>query len=395
MGNRIIITKNGDKLITALFSPDELLKIQADREGEEKTLGNIYVGRVKNIVKNINAAFVEIEDGRICYLPIDEKAKPIFANDNKKGKIREGDELIVQVVREDKSKKAPVATVDFSLTGKYVVLSHGAARLGMSAKITDEEKRKELKELLAPYIKSTFGIIARTNCQDAEPEQIIAEVERLESDYRSLVDYGVHFNCFTCLYQAPPTYLWEVRDGYTSEIEEIKTDVREVYENIRDYMNTTKDRDIEKLVFYEDESLSLDALYGISNKLQAALTEKVWLDSGAYLVINETEAMNVIDVNTGKAIKSRVSSEEQFFRINREAAKEIAKQIRLRNLSGIIIVDFIDMEDDEHKQMLLEKLDKLLKKDPIKTTVVDMTALGLVEITRKKVRKPLSEQVKC
>jgi len=157
-------------------------------------------------------------------------------------------------------------------------------------------------------------------------------------------------------------------------------------------MNHQKE-DISKLQFYEDKLLSLSKLYSIDHKLEHALHEKVWLKSGGTIVIQPTEALTVIDVNTGKAINGKKNIEDNFLKINREAAKEIAKQLRLRNISGIIIIDFITMTIEEHKQILMEELDSYLRKDPIKTTLVDMTPLNLVEITRKKVRKPLHEQI--
>ena len=167
-----------------------------------------------------------------------------------------------------------------------------------------------------------------------------------------------------------------------------------MYSEIKEYLETYQKEDLHKLKLYSDPMLPLIKLYGIETKLENALKEKVWLKSGGNLIIQPTEALTVIDVNTSKAVTGKKNVEETFFKLNLEAAKEIAKQIRLRNLSGIIIVDFIDMKKEENKECLLNTLNEYLKQDPVKTMLIDMTALNLVEITRKKIRKPLYEQIK-
>ena len=176
-------------------------------------------------------------------------------------------------------------------------------------------------------------------------------------------------------------------------LSEIVTDDHEIYGVLQDYLTANQPEDLQKLRFYDKEQLGLDTLYGISRELENALRERIWMKSGAYLVIQPTEALTVIDVNTGKYVGHK-KMRETFFKINCEAAAEIARQLRLRNLSGIIVADFIDMDEAEDRDRLMEFLGKELKKDPVKTVLVDMTPLGLVEITRKKVRKSLREQVR-
>ena len=355
-------------------------------------VGNIYVGKVQNIVKNINAAFVEVSGKQICYLPIAENEKPVFT-DGGKHPIRVGDELIVQIVKDATKVKAPLATVDFNLTGKYLVLVRGKHVLGISSKITDENARNRLKKLLADSVSDDYGFVVRTNAENADDEAITAELEQLRADYARIAGDGCHRVCFSKLYSSPPSYIREVRDGYSDEIDSIKTDDPEIYEELRDFLETTNDRELSKLEFYEDRNLSLSALYSIENRLTKALQEKVWLDSGAYLVIQPTEALVAIDVNTGKATAGKHNIEETFFSVNCEAAEEIGRQIRLRNLSGIIIVDFIDMKEEEHKKLLIKKIRGVLAQDRVPCHFEDMTALNLVEITRKKTRRPLYEQM--
>lgn len=393
MGSRIIVVKNNGRIITGLFNENDLVEVQVDVDPENRLLGNIYLGKVKNIVKNINAAFVEIEDKKICYLSLSDVVNPVFANNDHPGKIRVGDELIVQVSKENSRYKAPVCSADFNLTGKYLVLVHGKAMLGVSSKIKDPARRARLKELIKPYITDDYGFIVRTNAENADDRVLEQEMGRLAADYRSIVEFGVHWTCFSKLYTTPPSYLWEIRDGYSDEIEEIKTDDRELYDQMKEYIGTYQPEDMEKLKLYKDDQLSLTKLYSLEEKLERALHERIWLDSGAFLIIQPTEALTVIDVNTGKAIKSKGDQEETFFKVNVEAATEIARQLRLRNISGIIIVDFIDMSSEEHKKELMRCFSAVLEKDHIPTRLVDMTALNLVEITRKKIRRSLYEQM--
>ncbi len=393
MGNKLIITKSNNQIISALFSEKELIDIHVDKTEEDSLLGNIYLGKIKNIIKNINAAFVEIDNGTMCYLSLNEDNHPVCADNKGSKALKIGDELIVQIVKEGIKTKAPVVTTDFSLTGKYVVLVHGKAMLGISSKISEKDERKRLKAIVSPYVRDSYGFIIRTNAENTEEELIEEELHKLYEAYMRLLTFGVHWNCFSLLYRTPATFIWKIRDDFSKDLQEIKTDDVEVYNQIKSYMETNQKEDIDKLVLYTDDTIKLSKLYNLDAKLEQLTKERVWLASGAYLVIQPTEALTVIDVNTGKAISGKKQAEETFYQVNIEAAEEIARQIRLRNLSGIIIVDFIDMTEQEHKNDLMRNLEILFEADPIKTNVIDMTALNLVEITRKKVRKPLHEVI--
>ena len=394
MGSKLVFVRSGENIISGLIDNNSLVEVQVEKADTESLIGNIYLGKVQNIVKNINAAFVEIENKQMCYLSLADMKNPVFSNDDHPGKLRVGDELVVQVTKENSKYKAPLATTEFNLTGKYAILVHGRKALGISQKITDAEQRRHIKELVKPYITEQYGFIMRTNAAAAPDDILEQELARLVREYRNIVEFGVHWNCFTRLYSTPPSYIWEIRDSYSDEIEEIKTDDGELYEQIREYLRLYQPEDIPKLKLHNDESISLNKLYAIDEKLSKALYERVWLASGAYLVIQPTEACTVIDVNTGKSIAGKTNPEETFINVNLEAAEEIARQMRLRNLSGIIIVDFIDMEEEANRHRLMKHLETQLERDHIPTKVVDMTALNLVEITRKKIRKPLAEQLR-
>lgn len=400
MDQKLVITKQEDKIVSAFFEGRDMVQVSVNAAKEEGILGNIYLGKVKNIIRNINAAFIEIADGRMCYYSMSENRYPIMANHNcttagelEEVSVKTGDELIIQVIKEDVKTKAPVVTANINLTGKYIALTHGKTTLGVSAKIEDEKERQRLRDILKRQEQKGFGFIIRTNAAYMPEEVILRELRELKETYEQIRTFGVHQSRFSLLYSTPPNYICDIRDGYADHVDQFITDDKELYEHIREYLISYQAEDIGKLKLYEDPALSLSNLYGVSEKLKDALKSLVWLKSGGTLIIQPTEALTVIDVNTGKAVSGKKKVQETFLKVNREAAKEIAKQIRLRNLSGIIIIDFIDMELKKDKELLMEELENYFKLDPVKTTLVDMTALGLVEVTRKKVRKPLHEQI--
>ncbi len=399
MDNKLIITKQDNTILSAFFEGTDMVQVSINTTEEASILGNIYLGKVKNIVKNINAAFVEIADGRMCYISLEENHYPIMAGSDpverklQEVKLKIGDELIVQVTKEDIKTKAPVVNSNINFTGKYAALVYGKITNGVSSKINDEKERNRLRSIAKRFEQKDYSFIIRTNAAYMQEEKITDEMKILIEAYENIRNFGIHKSRFSLLYKAWPTYICDIRDGYAENVEEFLTDDPQLYENIRAYLKNYQPEDLGKLRIYEDATCSLPSLYGLSDKLNNAVRPMVWLKSGGSLVIQPTEALTVIDVNTGKAVAGRKKVQETFLKINREAAKEIAHQIRLRNLSGIIIIDFIDMELQKDKELLMEELREYFKKDSVKTTLVDMTSLGLVEVTRKKVRKPLHQQL--
>ncbi|BCJ99683.1 ribonuclease E/G [Anaerocolumna chitinilytica] len=393
MKHKLIITKEGNRIISSVFDEKEMLQVNIFGAIEENPLGNIYVGKVKNIVNNIAAAFVEYEKDKMCYLSLEEVKNPIFLNPKKNDKLVVGDDILVQIAKADVKTKAPVATVALNFTGKYLVLTHGNNLIGISGKIREEEERKRLRALMEVYKNSEYGFIVRTNAASIEDNVLKEEAEALIGVYKDTLSHAMYKTPFTCVFKTLPGYLCDIRDSLSEAITEIITDNKDLYDEIASYLGSYQKEDLVKLKFYEDNLLTLSNLYGVNLKLENALKKKVWLKSGGNLVIEPTEALTVVDVNTGKAIYGKRKVQDTFLKLNLEAAEEIAKQIRLRNLSGIIVVDFIDMEEKGAKEELMRFFEEQLRKDPVKTVLVDMTALNLVEVTRKKVRKPLYEQI--
>lgn len=379
-------------LFAALEEQGRISQLTFSETASGGILGNIYIGKVQNIVKNIHAAFIEIADGIMCYYSLDDKAEPVFTNSKKDSVMKIGDEVIVQVSKEGMKTKLPSVTSNLNFTGRYLVLTSQRKELGFSGKLNKEEK-KRIREFLEGSMPENAGIIVRTNARNAKKEEILEELKNLQSRYEALLKKGRSRVCFSLLEEHMPEYLQTLQNVYTQALDEIVTNDAEVFQAVQNYLNCYGEYEI-PLRFYEDKLLPLSKLYSLESVLERSLQERVWLKSGGFLVIQPTEAFVCIDVNTGK-FSGKKEIQETFRKINLEAAKEIAWQLRLRNLSGIILIDFINMEDQEDKRELLHTLQAYLNQDPIKSTVIDITPLNIVEVTRKKVRKPLLEEWKA
>lgn len=376
----------------ALEEQGRISQLNFSETASKGILGNIYVGKVQNIVKNIHAAFIEIADGIMCYYSLDDKANPVFTNPKKDSVMKIGDEVIVQVSKEGMKTKLPSVSSNLNFTGRYLVLTSQRKELGFSGKLNKEEK-KRIREFLEGEMPENAGIIVRTNARNAKKEEILEELKNLQTRYETLLKKGHSRVCFSLLEEHMPDYLQTLQNVYTQTLDEIVTDDPEVFQAVQNYLNCYGEYEI-PLRFYEDKLFPLSKLYSLESVLERSLQERVWLKSGGFLVIQPTEAFVCIDVNTGK-FSGKKEIQETFRKINLEAAKEIAWQLRLRNLSGIILIDFINMENQEDKKELLHTLQAYLNQDPIKGTVVDITPLNIVEVTRKKVRKPLLEEWKA
>lgn len=382
--------------VAALSEEERIVEIRLESDQEKSIFGNIYTGQVENIASNIQAAFVQIEPGKRCYYPLAEAQRAVFSAGRKgNGPLRPGDELLVQVSRDAMKGKLPALTSNLNFTGRYLVLTTGDKKFGLSSKLAQEDRHRLsgwLKEE-AERPDKEFGIIVRTNAADASKEEILKELEWLKGRYHKAVVQGRNRTCFSLVLETEPFYVAAVRDAYGRDLDEIITDVPEIREMILGYLEEISPELKEKLRFYQDKLLPLYKLYRVETALDAIQKEKVWLNSGGFLVIQQTEAFVSIDVNSGK-YTGKKKIEETFRKINLEAAAEISRQLRLRNLSGIILIDFINMENPDHRDELFHVLQKLLRKDPIKSRAIDITPLHILEMTRKKVRRPVIEDIR-
>ena len=338
----------------------------------------------------------------MAFLPLEDVQESAFLqngfssqkNDSSKvTKLREGDELPVQIIKEGIKTKDPVVTSKLSVNGAYAVVTLDKRKGGLQySKKLSKAKKQELQALMQQtdvekqLRDAGYAAVIRTGAGDLEDVSVLQnELQSLIYKMDEILLHAKTRTCFSCIHKSEPSYIEYLHHLSNCEYEEIVTDIPEVYENLQAYYKGDK-----KVRFYND-TFSLGKLYSVDSKMDELFAKKVNLKSGANLIIEYTEAMTVIDINTAKCIAKK-DKDTLNYKINLEAAQMIARHLRLRNLSGIVIVDFINMESKEKQEELLELLRSLVRTDKQKTVVVDMTPLGLVEITRKKANKPLREQ---
>ena len=395
MSVKILFTECLGHFLTAVSENNVIRELRYTplHGNDQCQVGDIYVGKIKKILPKIHAAFIEIANHTECYYSLEEKETPVFTKKLSRKPFVVGEELLVQVKKEASKNKQPTVTGNLNFSGKYVVLTTGNKKAGVSSKI-DHSRREELLSLASELNLDDYGIVFRTNAADASREVIIKEIEQLSHVLGDLLKYAPSRTCFSRLYSAPDPSLLVLRDTCHDDLEEIIVDTSIdngiIYDHIKDYLQSHQPEDLGLLRKYEDESYPLSKCYSIEHITEEALKEKVWMKSGGFLVIQPTEALTVIDVNSGKCLMKNSNT----LAINKEAAAVIAHQIRLRNLTGIIIVDFINMTDKEQCSELLHFLQYELSRDPNPGKIVDMTKLQLVEITRRKIRKTLAESLR-
>lgn len=372
MDNRLIISDFYNNILLGFyFINDELYRIQ--NFSDNSLIGNIYCGYVKDVVKNIDAAFVEFGDNLKGFLSLKNIEK----------KPKSGSKILVQVTGDKIKTKDYALTLKLNLSSDNLVMVVGGSGISISRKITDNDTRNRLKSSLSSLDTGEYGFILRTSGADCSMEDILAQADLLKKQYEDILR-KFNFSTSKALLFENNKIVNACNEFINKYSGEIKTDNENVYKFLTNSRISA--------TYFTDTSISLCNKYALGNHLKNALSKKVWLKSGAYLVIEVTEALTVIDVNTGKA-EFHSNKEKTFEKINLEAALEVSKQLRIRNISGIIIVDFINMSKKESYQNLEDILKSYVDCDYVKCNIWGMTHLGLMEISRQKKEKPLKEIV--
>ena len=400
---RLIITnmtyRGNTRRMCILEEDRKIVEIRPESTENGAVPGDVYMGQVENAPGNLDAVFVRISPDERCYLPLKETNSAVYSSGTgNRTKPKAGDELLVQVTRGKMKTKLAAVSAELSFPGRYLVLSTGKEGLMFSKKLSanDKERLKETLEKLEIHPEARtekepgFGLVVRTEAVQASKEALIREYKSLIELYVSAAIIGSHRTLYSCLYRPDPDYIAMLKDLKEESAESVLTDDREVLEHISTWCETNAPSLSSKIKLYEDKLLPLPKLISLERTLDEALKKQVWLKCGGFLVIEPTEAFISIDVNTGKYVNKK-KPEEGFREVNREAAEEIARQLRLRNLSGMILIDFINMQNPDHNEELLGIFRKMVKKDPVQTEVIDMTKLHIVEAARKKVRPSLYE----
>ncbi len=391
MGKIVVSQLNNRLLLTQFDEKRPVLMETAPVPGQDGILGHIYLARVKNAVPQMDGAFLSVSAEETVYLPMEKNNMPLCANrELSEGEmLRQGDEIVIQIRSEALKTKQPSATTKLTLTGQYCVCGYFGHGIRFSKKIS-----RSVQDRLGQSIKSVnvegrkqYQFTIRTNAEtlDDDLTPLFNEMRSFIRVFDTIRETYRHRTCYSCFYQPEPEIVRLIKNIPLNSYDEIVTDKTNVYELL------TKIFHGKNIRLYQDPLLSLSKLYSIETHLREALGRKVWLPCGGYLIIEPTEAMIVIDVNSGKTEGKGKKSSDFILKVNLEAAKEVARQLRIRNYSGMIMVDFINMESEEDRKKLLDSLDAWLSEDKIRTRLVDMTALGIVEITRQKISKPLSD----
>jgi len=373
--SKLIVTESNNIISSFLLKNGEAERIFLSPL-TDYSIGDIYIGRVQKVKKDLNAAFVEIAPGVAGFLSLSDVTADSVTNRAYDGILKENDHILVMVSKEPIKTKPLSLTCKISIQGQYSVIHNDGNSLSVSSKLPANVKNTLYGRFNHLCNDKSFGIILRTNAADADSDVIEDEISLSGGILLSILDIYKTRTVYSCLYKAAPDYIEQIRSLKISEYDCILTDSSRLYDEIKKYIYNCN------LSLYSDTSLSIRALYSLDKHLSEATSAKVNLKSGAYLIIEPTEALTVIDVNTGKA--SSKSKDQIIDSINREAAVEIARQLILRNISGIIVIDFINYKNKEHEALLIDELKKLLKADPLQAKVIDITALGLIEITRQK-----------
>lgn len=400
MSKEIIVDINAHQTRVATLEDGELLDLFIERAGRERIVGNIYIGRVQNVLPGMQAAFVDIGLEKNAFLFAgdiladpsdlefsDRTDKPAIAG-NIKEIVKPGQEVLLQILKEPVGNKGARVTTHITLPGRTLVLMPTVNYIGVSRRIEDEDERVRLREIIDRIKPQNMGVIVRTAAVGKSEEDFAGDLKLLCGLWGRVCQRAKMLSPPKLIHSEETLVFRTIRDMFSADTRRLVINDVQAYEKVRVVVGILAPERIDCVQLYQ-ESEDLFDHYELESRIDKLLCRKVWLKSGGYIVIDQTEAFTVIDVNTGKYVGND-SLQETLLQTNIEAAREIAWQLRLRDIGGIIIIDFIDMEEQSDKDGLIQILQEALKTDPTKSNVVGMTGLGLVEMTRKKVRKSLS-----
>jgi len=390
---QMIVRTTADRVQIGVLEDQVLVEHYVARSSESSMIGNVHLGRVQNVLPSMEAAFVDIGRGRNAVLYSGEVDWSEFAGTGTARRIenalKPGDLVLVQVTKDPVGHKGARLTSQISLPGRFLVYVPGGAMNGISRKLPDTE-RARLKKILKEVLPSGAGVIVRTAAEGASEEQLTQDVHRLAKQWESIQKRVEQGSGPLLLHSEPDMLIKIVRDVFNEDFHKLVISGEETYQTIENYLSQVAPELLERVARYEHDRDVFDE-YRVTEQIAKALDRKVWLPSGGSLVIDRTEAMTVVDVNTGKFVGSGGNLEETVTKNNLEAAEEIVRQLRLRDIGGIIVVDFIDMVLESNRDLVLRRLVECLSRDRTKHQVAEVTSLGLVQMTRKKLGLGLLE----
>ncbi len=410
MSEEILVNVTPRETRVAVIENGMLQELHIERGWRRGVVGNIYKGQVQRVMPGMQAAFVELGLERAAFLHANDVVRPTQVAVGIDGEetvlpplpasavpivelLRDGQDIVVQVVKDPIGTKGARLTTQISIPSRYLVLLPQSKVVGVSARIEDDTERLRLKTLVTELAAQHggFGYIIRTNAEGQPAEALAEDIAYLSRVWNAVERRGREAPARSILYEDLSLPLRSVRDLIRKDVDKVKVDSNVTFAQLQAFVAKYMPVLAERIELYTGDRPIFD-LYGVEDEIGRALDKQVPLKSGGYLVIDQTEAMTTIDVNTGSFVGQR-NLEETVFRTNLEAAQSVARQLRLRNLGGIIIIDFIDMDDPEHRRQVLRTLEKALARDHAKTTVYEFSPLGLVEMTRKRTVESLERQL--
>ncbi len=396
MEKEIIIRAENDETMVAVIEDKRLVELYIDRVDEERLTGNIYKGVVENVLPGMQAAFVDIGLSKNSFLYIRE-VLPKSASEDEipetveiSDLLKKNQEILIQIVKEPTPTKGARVTTHLTLAGRYLVLMPTVSYIGISRRIEDEAERDRLLSMAEKICPAGMGLIVRTVAYGAKEEELLADLKWLKGVWSKIVNKSAHSGGGKLIYKDLDLLSSIMRDQVTEEVDKIIVNSEDTYKAVMDSLQFFPGDYKERVVVRN--MLEVFEEYDLINEIKKAGKRKAWLKNGGHIIIDNTEALTAIDVNTGKYVGT-TNLEDTVVNANLEAVEEIVRQIRLRNIGGIIIIDFIDMEKMEDREKVINALAEELKKDRIKTNILGLTQLGLLEMTRKKTGHGLNQMM--
>jgi ribonuclease E len=387
---QMLVRKLPHQIQIVVLEGPVLVEHYVARSDKQSIAGNVYLGKVRNVLPGMEAAFVDFGVGKngVLYAGDIQKEGGGRSRQKIEKALKTGDDILVQVSKDPMGHKGARLTNEVSLAGRYLVLSPGSEIKGISRRLSDAE-RERLRRIIDKLRPKEFGAIVRTAAEDVSEEELKTDMERLVAAWKRINDLASSGASPKLLHEEPPLEIRVIREHMTRDFRRLLVDDEETYRTIVDYLEDIDTELASKVKLYTDNTALFERFH-VDDQLRKALDRKVWLPSGGHIVIDRTEALTVIDVNTGRFV-GHSNLEETVLQNNLEAAEEIARQLRLRDIGGIIVIDFIDMEVEKNRQAVLYRLREHLAKDKTRTQVFEVSNLGLVEMTRKNVSEGLLE----
>ena len=414
MDKEIYISESMGESRIAIIEDGTLVEVYVEKQDQQRMVGNIYKGKVENVLPGMQAAFVDIGYDINAFLPFSEIENPAYlmdvdesedsssnnktnrksnkhTSDNVNVDLKTGQSIFVQVIKEAFAGKGPRITTEVAIPGRLLVLVPNSKYVGISKKIWDKYERRRLKKLVSSLKDNDAGIIVRTVAEGKSEELIKNDLQNLENSWQKILKASNQKKDVELLYEDLETASSVIRDLFTPDISKIVIDSKKLFKKINSYLEDVSPNMASRLEHYKIKKPLFESM-GIENEIDKLLRPKVWLKSGAYLIIEKTEAMVVVDVNSGRFVGKK-NHEENSLKINLEACKEVARQLRLRDLSGLVVIDFIDMKNESNRKKIYYELRKELKKDRAKVAVSPISDFGLLEMTRQRIRLSLLDSM--